>query len=143
MPKRDPWKTAFKPRTMSEAQIQAGIVAYLRVSFDGLFYHVPNGGAALGYVSGPLRDNIRKKMARTGERAGVPDLCLHWWDDDLRMPKTAYFEVKAGKGKQTEAQEKWQFHLRAMGINCEVVRSVDEVQKWLTEWRAPIRGKIV
>lgn len=59
-------------------------------------YHIPNGG----------KRNAReaRKLKRQGVRAGVPDLCI-----PIPVGKWhgLYIEMKVGRNKTTELQDKW------------------------------------
>ena len=87
--------------TLSESQEQinlfkwAGFASCKYPELD-LMYHIPNGGK---------RDiGTAKKLKAEGVKAGVPDICLP-------VPRSGYhglyIEMKVGKNKTTDNQDRW------------------------------------
>jgi hypothetical protein len=102
-----------------EAKIQASIVQYLQIL--GIFcFSCPNERKASPQAMG--------RLISMGLRPGVSDLIL-WLGD-----KTVYMEVKTPKGKQSEAQKRFQKRCEESGrIYC-VVHSLDEAMKVVDEY---------
>ncbi len=74
-----------------------------------LLYHIPNGGK---------RDRaVAAKLKAQGVKPGVPDLCLP-------VPRGKYhglyIEMKDGKNKTTDDQDKWLAALSAQGYAVKV-----------------------
>lgn len=78
-----------------EALEQEAVVKYCELKRIPVFA-IPNGG----------KRNAKEAyfMKRTGVKAGVPDLCV---PVAKRGYHGLYIEMKYGKNKATEAQEKW------------------------------------
>lgn len=108
---------------MLEGKIQADIVKYL---FGlGFFCHsVPNEQAHGNAVR-------TGQMISMGLYPGVADLVV--W---LGSGKVAYLEVKNEKGHQSLSQIKFQERCERNGYLYKVVRSVEDVRKFLKSVRA-------
>jgi len=92
-------------------------------------FHVPNG-AKLG---------ARQiwEMLAIGMKAGIPDHCI------VFEGKAYFLEVKTLKGRVSEAQAQMHEQLRSAGSKVEVVRSVEEVERALLEWKFPLRSRLL
>lgn len=109
-----------------EQALQQQVVAYIDRALPGaLYFHVPNSSGNRG----PRLGGIMKSM---GVRAGVPDLVLI-----LPNGLSAFIELKAGRGKLTEAQEA--FRDRAVKLGClwAEARSLADIEDILTNWFQP------
>jgi hypothetical protein len=77
-----------------EEALQVAVIDFLRLAMpasEGIYFHVPNGGK---------RSKIEAaRFSRMGVLAGVPDLCFV-----LKGGRVGFIELKAGKGKASEAQ---------------------------------------
>ena len=86
-------------------------------------YAVPNGGSRHPAEAANLK--------RQGVKSGVPDLCLP-------LPKGKYhglyIEMKVGKNKTTENQDKWLEHLREVGYAAHVCYGFEEAQKVILDY---------
>lgn len=101
---------------MSEAKIQADIVQYLQTR-GVYFFSVPNEAAG--------RD-AAIRMARLkalGLRSGVSDMVL------IFPGQVVFVEVKDDKGKQSDAQRRFQDKVNELGFDYYLVRSVEDVEK--------------
>lgn len=101
---------------MSEAKIQADIVQYLQTR-GVYFFSVPNEAAG--------RD-AAIRMARLkamGLRSGVSDMVL------IFPGQVVFVEVKDEKGKQSDAQRRFQDKVNELGFDYYLVRSVEDVEK--------------
>lgn len=109
-----------------EQALQQSVAAYLdHVMPHLLWWHVPNSSGNRGARLG----GILKSM---GVKAGVPDLVLI-----LPNGLAGFIELKAGRGKLTEAQEA--FRDRAVKLGClwAEARSLADVEDILTNWFQP------
>ncbi len=88
-----------------------------------LIYHIPNGGKR-GKAEAA-------RMKRQGVKAGVPDLCLP-------VPRSGfhvlYIEMKFGKGRTSEEQDKWIDNLTAQGYCCVVCFGADAAIHTICEY---------
>ena len=102
-----------------ESDLQIACVRWFRHQYPKvLIFAVPNGG----------KRNAREaaRMKAEGTTAGVPDLFI-------ASPRGGYgglfIEMKAGKGKLTEAQEEMHDRLVVDGYVCDVCRTLESFQK--------------
>ena len=114
---------------LSEAQHQSNVIKWsqqpsIRTKWPelALLYHIPNGGR---------RDSVEARhLKEQGVKPGVPDLCLP-------VPRGAYhgayLEMKTEKGRISEAQKWWRFHLEKQGYLCETCYGWENAVKVL-EW---------
>jgi hypothetical protein len=108
-----------KRRAAPEAQIQRAIIDRLR--FCGILaVAVPNEGKRT-VVSG-------RHLKGTGMRPGFPDLIC------MQAGQAAFLEVKAPKGRVSEAQDTMHDELQRQGMRVAVVRSQDEAIAALRGW---------
>lgn len=88
-----------------------------------LLHHSPNGGK---------RNAIEAaKFKAMGVRAGFPDLILCVARGKYHG---LFIELKTAKGRQTENQKGFQKALEAQGYRYEVVRSLDEFRRIVTQY---------
>lgn len=92
---------------------------------DAVHYHVPNGGKRT------LAESVAFKAM--GVKPGVPDFMVHI------AGRTFGIELKAGKGRESEAQTVMAMRLELAGVPCCVARSVDEVQAFLERHQVQLR----
>jgi len=110
-----------------ESQLQKHIVDYLRAILpQSIVAAIPNGSqrTATG----------RPANAVPGFTSGLPDLMVL-----IPQGRVVFFEVKAPKGRVSDAQ--LDIHLRMHGLNHEVaiVRSIDDVKNALEAWNIKTR----
>lgn len=88
-----------------------------------LMYHIPNGG----------KRNITtaKRLKAEGVKAGVPDICL---PVARGYYHGLYIELKAGRNKTTENQNKWIESLREQGYYVQVCYGWEEASKVIVEY---------
>lgn len=88
-----------------------------------LLFHVPNGGYRSAATAG--------RMKAEGVKAGVPDLCLP-------VAKGGYhglfIEMKAGRNKPTQLQEKWLSALEEQGYFTAVCYGWEAAAKVLADY---------
>ena len=119
-------KSAFR---LNEADIQIQVADLLRLHERArgfIFFSCANeamgaarSGAALGRMA---------RLKRMGLRAGVADLIV------VKDGRTYFLEMKAAKGKQSEAQSNFEYDAYYAGAPYKIVRSLDEAVKILQSW---------
>ncbi len=114
-------------RINHEAPIHIAILNYLKWQFPGAVIHHSVNEGNRGGVKG-ARDGYRNKAM--GQRAGWPDLVM------LYHGRFWAFEVKAPKGKLSDAQALCGADIQRNGWRWAVVRSVDEVKAHIKLWQA-------
>lgn len=111
-----------------EAPIQRAIVRWLRLKFPAWIVH-------------HSRNEINKRGAAIAmEIAQAKQLgAVTGWPDLIIMPPAEvgplFLEVKAEGNYPTEAQKQVHKMLGELGYRVGVVRSIDDVQERLREWR--------
>lgn len=95
----------------------------------GLAFHIPNGGKR-SRVEGAL-------LKAMGVTAGVPDQCVLW-----DGPGVGFLEMKAKDGRLSDEQHEIIERLQAMGVNVAVVKTLDDIDKALSQWGVPVRAVI-
>lgn len=116
----------MKKPNHSESKIQIQCVAWFKYQYPylaPLFFAVPNGGSR-----NPREAAI---MKAEGITAGVSDLILN-------IPSVRYsqlaIEMKDEKGKQSDAQKRYQRYAMAAGIKYVVCRSFEQFQSEVVEY---------
>lgn len=105
-----------------EAGLQFECVAWFRQTYPALellLFHIPNEG----------RRNVRQgaRWRLLGGVSGVADLCL-------LSPKGAIFlELKAPKGRVSDAQKEWRRAVTIAGYSYHVVRALDDFKEIVIE----------
>lgn len=99
-----------------EAAEQESVITYCELKGFPV-YHIPNGGS---------RNRIEAaNLKKQGVKAGVPDLCFP-------VPKGKYhgmyIEMKYGKNKTTQSQDKWLELLSKNGYMTAVCYGFDEAK---------------
>ena len=112
----------------SEASEQETLIAWANLNDYRcpelrLLYHVPNGGSRNKLEAANLK--------RQGVKAGVPDLCLPVARKGFHG---LYIEMKYGKNRTTENQNRWLFALKDQGYKTEVCYSADEAAKVIADY---------
>ena len=111
----------YAPPQPSELQVQISVVAYARMMAkpDVVFWHCPNG---------ELRDKrTAAKLKAMGTLPGVSDLIFvrrSPWSVDC-MPAVLCLEIKASKGKQSDAQLAFEAAVKAAGCYYAIARDLD------------------
>ena len=96
-----------------EAVLQAAVVDLFRYSLPRQIWHsIPNEAKRTGLE--------RAIMSRLGLRAGVADLVV--------VRDALYLELKAGRNKLTESQERFRDDCQRAGIAHVEIRSLDEAK---------------
>jgi hypothetical protein len=108
-----------------EGPIHRAVMDYLRVALPGAVIH--HSANEFG-LSGP---NVARQIAKNrhnGMLVGFPDLMVLWHGNFWA------FEVKAPKGKPTDAQVAVGASIERMGGKWAVVRSVDDAAACVAAW---------
>ncbi len=100
--------------TASESEEQIALFEWAALSrgkYPALewLFHIPNGGQR--------SITTAKRLKAEGVKAGVPDICLPVARGDYHG---LFIELKAGKNKATENQERWIAALTANGYKTAV-----------------------
>lgn len=113
---------------MTEDHIHRSILKYLRTVLPKhwIVYHTPNGGSRNSEIEGASLKGL-------GVIAGVPDLTI------LGDGKVFFMEVKSPSGRVRPAQRKFMSLLEKSGIECAIVRSIDDARACLHAWDLPSR----
>ena len=106
-----------------EALFDWAALARCRFPELDLLYHIPNGGS---------RNRLEAaKLRRQGVKSGVPDLCLPVARGGYHG---LYIEMKYGKNKTSENQNKWLADLRAQDYAVAVCYGWQEAQQVITNY---------
>jgi hypothetical protein len=129
---------AVKPekRKSPEADIQRAIVADCRRNLTN-GYVAATVATAQGSGSPEQRARYGAKLKSFGVMAGEPDLRVY-----LPAGVTVHLEVKAEKGRLSEAQEFAHANLGTLGHQIYVVRSLDEARDALIRHGAQFIGAL-
>lgn len=111
-----------RPKRRPEDALQRAIIKYLRLALPrALVFHIPNGGARSKTEAAILKG--------LGVLPGIPDVAIIPAGGIAR-----FIEVKAPKGRVSEAQSTLHAQMASLGIPYAVVRSMDDVEGALTAW---------
>jgi hypothetical protein len=110
-----------------ETPVQVEIVNYLHLALPGAIIHHAKGEVNRGGVTF-MREQA--KANRKGALKGFPDLIV--------LPYAhigpLFFEVKAKGNYADKTQKEVHAKMEALGYRVAVVRSIDDVKKYLTRW---------
>lgn len=117
------WAPDAKPRRHEEDDLQAAIVAHLRLLApkNVIWFHPANGGSRSKRTAG--------RMKALGVVPGIPDLAF-----TLADGRSAYMELKAMGGRLSPEQRLFQSKCEAMGVEHAVVYSIDAALNVLRAW---------
>jgi len=119
--------TTVKPK-LSESELQSQCVSWFRMQYPKLIlFAIPNG-AMLG---GKNRFAMMNMLKKTGLTTGVADLFLLDWNDSSHG---LFIEMKVGKNKLSEAQEKFRDYCIVHDYAYEVCRSFEEFKETVEEY---------
>lgn len=110
-------------RASPERAIQTAIVRALHQHCKYPWFAIPNGGKRHVHTA--------IKLKAEGVRAGVPDLCFV-----LPGGRAAFLELKAEKGRLSDAQKEFRAAITAMCGWWNVAYSFDEAWEILSGWGA-------
>lgn len=109
----------------NEQEALFGWAGFMRGKYPEIdsLYHIPNGGS---------RNRIEAaNLKRQGVKAGVPDLCLPAARGKYHG---LYIEMKYGKNKASENQEKWIAALREQGYVAEICYGWQQAAELITKY---------
>ena len=107
-----------------EGPIHRSILDYLRTQYpSAVIHHSPNEFAG----SGPMIAKEKAKHKKNGMLNGFPDLVMFY------AGKSFCFEVKSPKGRLSDSQIDVGASLQAHGVHWSMVRSIDDVERFMTE----------
>jgi hypothetical protein len=113
-----------------EQAAQRAIVDYLRLAVPrAVVFHVPNGGWRSRAEAGILKS--------LGVVAGVSDLVILFHDG-----RVAFVEIKADKGRVSQAQNDFLAAVAGFGHLTAIVRGVSDMGDRLAEWGVRTRVKV-
>jgi VRR-NUC domain len=117
-------------RQYPEDDLQRAVVDTLRLSPGLTVFAIPNGG----------KRNPREaaRMKGMGVMPGVADLFI-MWDRSYPRPGILFVELKAPRGRVSEAQAAFAKRCGWHGAPHAICRSVEEVESFLRVLGAPIR----
>jgi hypothetical protein len=115
-------------RNEAEFALQQAVCGFLRVALpaDCAWFSIPNGGLR--------HTKVAQKLAATGLKAGVPDLCVIY----RRTP--IFIELKTATGAVSQVQKQMHRRLVMAGAEVLVLRSVEGVENALREMGVPLRA---
>lgn len=115
-------------RRSPEESLHRAVAEYLghALPWDAWWSTIPAGGG--GRVRGA-------KLKAMGYRAGTPDLLIVW------QGRAYWIELKAPKGRISEAQADCHIMLDHAGSEVLVARSVDEIETALRKWNVPLKAR--
>lgn len=116
-----------------EGPVLRSIVGWLRAVLpDAIVFHVPNESRRPGRAGMIERQNA----LANGVLPGVWDVIA------LTAQGPVLLEVKAGKGRVSEAQEALHGRAGALGYRTTVVRSIDDTRAALAAWGVETRERV-
>jgi hypothetical protein len=117
-------------RRHDEDDFQETVCRFLRWSLpgDAEYFAIPNGGFR--------HSKAAARLARTGVRAGVPDLCI------VHHGNALFLELKTPRGQLSEAQRQMIRKLEYCGCRVLVCRTLACVETSLRELGVPLRGSV-
>ena len=131
-------------RLTPEWDLQEAVVAELRLRTvkPARFWFCPNGGN--------LTKMMRFRFQKMGLTSGVPDLHFVWSGPEQVIGKDGepftsdvarygVIELKAGKGKTSEAQNEFLQDMAILGHRYAVENRADDVMQTLRRWGFPLR----
>lgn len=125
----------------TEGDIQVQIVDYLShlaaIRKDFIFFSVPNEGFMKGVslVAGrdrksKLTASVVNRLKKMGLTDGIPDLCIV-----QKGGRVFFLEVKKPTGTLSVTQKIIHNRLNELSVPVAVVRSVEDVMKFVGAWR--------
>ena len=108
-----------------EGQLQVAVLAYLAATGYGQ-------NAWRQYTGPTIRGGgARRPILAPNPNKGIPDIFVI----SLRFPGILFtFELKSIKGVCSPEQKIWHARLRAAGVRCAVIRSLDEFKTTLAQF---------
>lgn len=116
-----------------EDELQKAVCDYLDAALTGLSWYaaIPNGSVLAGNAA--QRGRQMNRLKRTGLKVGAPDIVI------CSEGRFIGVELKAGKGKPSEAQLAVCDQITGAGGLYTIARSVSEVDAYLRLQAVPVR----
>jgi len=117
-------------RREDEYLLQKAVCQLLKFALppDAEYFSIPNGGLR--------HTKVAMKLAATGCKAGVPDLCVCW------KGRAIFIELKADRGRLSASQRQMIDKLPYRGCEVLCCRTVDCVYTGLMELGIPLSDKV-
>lgn len=120
---------------MTERQLQRDVAAYLSAVLPPgqvLWYH-------------PMNEGKRGRVGQAdfklgGGLAGLADFVLIWPAAVPNAHRVGFIELKAEKGRLSEAQRAFMARVMVLGHAYQVCRDLDAIAQALALWSVPTRG---
>lgn len=116
-------------RARPEQSLHQQVAQFLSVALgtQAMFFHIPNGGR---------RSRVEAAIFKSlGVKAGMPDICI------LDTGEAYFIELKARKGRLSDAQRLRHAELAETQCPVGVAESLDEVIALLRGWGVSLRAK--
>jgi hypothetical protein len=124
---------------MKESQIQKQIIDYLSINAQRYgfgFFAILNEAGIKSVMLAVLKASLPKNiifiiinhLKKMGMVPGMPDICI------IYRGQVYFIEVKTAAGKPSKRQQVIHNWLSELDVPVEVVKSVENVEKLLTEW---------
>ena len=116
-----------------ESQLQQHCIRYFKYAFPNIvIFAIPN--------EGKRSVKTASRMKAEGMLAGVADMMICHVNDEYHG---LFIEMKYGKGKQTESQQKFEGKITTAGYRYVICRSFDEFQDVIMDYMRPKKIKII
>lgn len=124
----------------AEEAFQKNVVQFLRFACgdDVVWFHVPNQkGTRKGWELGLLK--------AMGVLNGVADLVICWRTpfDNFAPCRVAFVELKAGRGKPSDDQEKFEASCGLIGAPYAECTTLEAVERALRKWGVPLHATVL
>ncbi len=119
-----------RKRKSPEHDLQCAIVEYLNMTLvDALVFSIPNQRMT------KLQPWTLAALTKEGMLKGIPDLCI------IQNGKPYFIEVKADKGRLSEAQNAVIGRIVEVGASCSICRSIEDAQQFVLDCGLETRDK--
>lgn len=113
-----------------EQQLHFAVASFLHLCLDPQVFWTTIGH---GVYAGEGRRMRGAMQRRAGQKAGVPDILI------VHRGQAHWIELKAPRGRTTDAQDVVHDALQRAGCRVSIARSIDDVKEKLIEWSIPTR----
>lgn len=119
-----------------EDQLQTEVASYLTAVMPRASWWTATANGAWFGGDKTRRAIQAARMKRTGVKSGTPDIII------CHDGRFLSIELKAGKGKQSDAQQEVEDAISVAGGGYAVCRSIADVHAVLSAWLVPVRGAL-